>query len=469
MGTFSSYVSPSEAMLRSFGAQPELPSVAFHTLGCKLNFSESSALSRLFEENGYAVVDFEEKADIYVINTCSVTDFADRKCRKVVRQAQRSSPDAKIIVTGCYAQLKPKEIAKIPGVDMVLGAAEKFRILDFVKELNAERHQGIVHAAAVKEASEFAGSFSFGDRTRSFLKIQDGCDYKCTFCTIPQARGASRSDTIENVIANAHKIAALGCREIVLAGVNIGDFGNGTEVIEGSRPKKNELFIDLVRELDKVDGIDRIRISSIEPNLLTDEIIAFVEASKRFMPHFHIPLQSGNNKQLSDMRRRYKRELYADKVAKIKECMPHCCIGVDVIVGFPGETDDDFLETYRFINELDVSYLHVFTYSERANTPAIDMGGVVPMEKRRSRNEMLRMLSEKKKRYFYLQHLGTERPVLFEKEGDGGYLNGFTDNYIKITTGFVPELVNQIKKVSLRNVLADGEVSISFLSETISH
>ena len=462
MGTFSTYVSPEGAAVFSFGEQPQPQSVAFHTLGCKLNFSESSSLSRLFEEHGYAVVDFEEKADIYVINTCSVTDFADRKCRKVVRQAQRTSPDAKIIVTGCYAQLKPKEIAEIPGVDMVLGAAEKFRILDFVKELGPRDTGGIVHAAAVKDASEFAGSFSFGDRTRSFLKIQDGCDYKCTFCTIPQARGASRSDTIENVIANANKIAALGCREVVLAGVNIGDFGNGTEVIEGARPKKNELLIDLIKELDKVEGIDRIRISSIEPNLLTDEIISFVASSQRFMPHFHIPLQSGNNKQLSEMRRRYKRELYAEKVAKIKELMPHCCIGVDVIVGFPGETDEDFLETYRFINELDVSYLHVFTYSERANTPAAEMDGVVPVDVRRSRNEMLRMLSEKKRRYFYEQHIGSSRPVLFEKEGDSGQLSGFTDNYVKISTEFVPQLVNQIKEVTLQGVLPDGEVSIIF-------
>ena len=466
MGTFYTIVAPDGTVDFSF-TENQLPArVAFHTLGCKLNFSESSSLGRLFEENGYAVVDFEEKADIYVINTCSVTEFADRKCRKVVRQAQRTSPDAKIIVTGCYAQLKPKEIAEIPGVDMVLGAAEKFRILDFIGELTQKDNTGIVHAAAVKDASEFAGSFSFGDRTRSFLKIQDGCDYKCTFCTIPQARGASRSDTIENVIANAHKIAALGCREIVLAGVNIGDFGNGTEVIEGVRPKKNELFIDLIRELDKVDGIDRIRISSIEPNLLTDEVIAFVAGSKRFMPHFHIPLQSGNNKQLTEMRRRYRRELYADKVAKIKELMPDCCIGVDVIVGFPGETDEDFLETYRFINELDVSYLHVFTYSERANTPAAEMGGVVPLEVRRNRNEMLRILSEKKKRYFYEQHIGTSRPVLFEKESEGGQLSGFTDNYIKINSSFSPELVNQIKFAELQSILPDGEVSVVLQADT---
>jgi threonylcarbamoyladenosine tRNA methylthiotransferase MtaB len=469
MGTFSSYAAPTENAEFSFGAQQDPRRVAFHTLGCKLNFSESSSLSRLFEENGYAVVDFEEKADIYVINTCSVTDFADRKCRKVVRQAQSISPHAHIIVTGCYAQLKPKEIAEIPGVDMVLGAAEKFRILDFIGELADRDSAGIVHAAAVKEVSEFAGSFSFGDRTRSFLKIQDGCDYKCTFCTIPQARGASRSDTIENVIANAHKIASLGCREIVLAGVNIGDFGNGTEVIEGTKPKKNELFIDLIKELDKVEGIDRIRISSIEPNLLTDEVISFVAGSQRFMPHFHIPLQSGNNKQLAEMRRRYKRELYSEKVAKIKELMPYCCIGVDVIVGFPGETDEDFLETYRFINELDISYLHVFTYSERANTPAAEMSGVVPVDVRRSRNEALRMLSEKKKRYFYEQHIGSCRPVLFEKESEGGHLSGFTDNYIKINTGFAPELVNHIKVAELQRVLPDGEVAVALQSEVILH
>jgi threonylcarbamoyladenosine tRNA methylthiotransferase MtaB len=441
--------------------------VAFYTLGCKLNFSETSSIGRLFEDNGYATVNFEDGADIYVINTCSVTDFADRKCRKVVRQALRHSPAAKIVVVGCYAQLKPKEISEISGVDLVLGAAEKFRILEFIDDLIHKNDKGVVHAGKVKDANEFVGAFSFGDRTRSFLKIQDGCDYKCTFCTIPQARGASRSDTIENVIANANKIAEMGCREIILAGVNIGDFGNGTEVIEGLKPKKNELFIDLIEELDKVEGIDRIRISSIEPNLLTTEVIEFVAQSKRFMPHFHIPLQSGNNKQLAEMRRRYKRELYEERVAKIKALMPHCCIGVDVIVGFPGETEEDFLETYRFINELDISYLHVFTYSERANTPAAEMSGVVPVEERRRRNEMLRILSEKKRRYFYNQHLGESRPVLFEKDSEGNAMSGFTDNYIKVTLAYDPILVNEIENVTLQTVNAEGNMEVT-LAENLS-
>jgi len=344
--------------------------VAFHTLGCKLNYSETSAISRMFEQDGYAVVKFEEGANVYVINTCSVTDFADRKCRKTVRQALKHSPDAFVVVVGCYAQLKPKEIAEIPGVDLVLGAAEKFRILDFINDLSKAPGKGLVQAGDVKEANSFVDAFSFGDRTRSFLKVQDGCDYKCSFCTIPLARGNSRSDQVESVVANAQKIAEMGVKEIVLTGVNIGDFGNGTEVIEGTKPRKEALFIDLIRELDEVEGIERFRISSIEPNLCTDEIISFVATSKRFVPHFHMPLQSGNNKQLKMMRRRYKRELYAERVAHIKKLMPYCCIGVDVIVGFPGETKEDFLETYHFINELDISYLHVFTYSERPNTPA---------------------------------------------------------------------------------------------------
>ena len=434
--------------------------VAFHTLGCKLNFSETSSIGRLFEDNGYATVNFEDGADIYVINTCSVTDFADRKCRKVVRQALRHAPQAKIVVVGCYAQLKPKEISEIPGVDLVLGASEKFRIVEFIDKLVEKGDKGQIHAGQIKDVNEFVGAFSFGDRTRSFLKIQDGCDYKCTFCTIPQARGASRSDTIENVIANANKIADMGCREIVLAGVNIGDFGNGTEVIEGLKPKKNELFIDLIKELDKVQGIDRIRISSIEPNLLTTEVIEFVADSQRFMPHFHIPLQSGNNKQLAEMRRRYKRELYTERVAKIKEVMPHACIGVDVIVGFPGETDEDFLETYRFINELDISYLHVFTYSERANTPAAEMTGVVSIEERRRRNEMLRILSEKKKRYFYEQHLGESRPVLFEKDSEGDTMSGFTDNYIKVALAYDALLINDIETAKLIAVNPEGNMEV---------
>jgi len=435
-------------------------SVAFYTLGCKLNFSETSSIGRLFEDAGYAVNEFNDGADVYVINTCSVTDFADRKCRKTVRKALRISPHAVIVVIGCYAQLKPKEISEIPGVDLVLGAKEKFRVLDFVNELSKSPGKGLVHASDVKEANEFVNAFSFGDRTRSFLKVQDGCNYKCSFCTIPQARGASRSDTIENVVANAQKIAAEGVREIVLTGVNLGDFGNGTEVIEGLKPKKEALFIDLIQELDKVEGIDRYRISSIEPNLVDNSVIDFVASSKRFLPHFHIPLQSGNNKQLKAMRRRYKRELYADRVAYIKEKMPHACIGVDVIVGFPGETEEDFLETYKFINELDVSYLHVFTYSERANTLAAEMEGVVSVEERRRRNEMLSILSEKKKRHFYEQFLGERRQVLVEKHRDENLLSGFTDNYIKIEFPFDGELLNKVVEVELKSIGDNGHVLV---------
>lgn len=441
--------------------------VAFYTLGCKLNYSETSSIGRLFEDNGYAEVGFDNAADIYVINTCSVTDFADRKCRKVVRQAMRQNPQAFVIVVGCYAQLKPQEIAEIPGVDLVLGAAEKFKIIDYVDALTKATGKGMVSAGEIKEANLFTQAFSYGDRTRSFLKVQDGCDYKCSFCTIPLARGKSRSDTTENVVANARKIAQMGVKEIVLTGVNIGDFGNGTEVIEGALPKKNALFIDLIKELDKVETLPRFRISSIEPNLVTNEIIDFVAQSQRFMPHFHIPLQSGNNKQLVQMRRRYKRELYADRVAYIKKAMPHCCIGVDVIVGFPGETHEDFLETYRFIQELEVSYLHVFTYSERNNTLAQTMDGVVSIEERRRRNEMLRMLSEKKKRYFYQQFENTYRPVLFETEGKEGVMSGFTDNYIKIEATYDEGQLNNIGEVLLESIDADG-MMLASLSESLS-
>lgn len=440
-------------------------SVAFHTLGCKLNFSETSSISRQFEGAGYAVKNFGEAADIYVINTCSVTDFADRKCRKTVRQALRQSPDAFVVIIGCYAQLKPEEISQIEGVDMVLGAAQKFRILDFINDLSKAPGKGMIHAGEVKEASEFINSFSFGDRTRSFLKVQDGCDYKCSFCTIPMARGKSRSDTIDNVLANAYKIAETGVKEIVLTGVNLGDFGNGTAVIEGVKPKKEAMFIDLIKELDQVEPIHRFRISSIEPNLLTDEVIEFVAQSKRFVPHFHVPLQSGNNKQLKAMRRRYKRELYADRVSKIKALMPHCCIGVDVIVGFPGETKEDFLETYKFINELDVSYLHVFTYSERANTLAAEMDNVVPVNIRRERNDMLRILSDKKKRHFYNQHLKETRKVLFEgKKLPDGTMNGFTDNYIKVAVPFNEQLINSLQAVQLNKINSFGNVDAEIIS-----
>lgn len=432
--------------------------VAFYTLGCKLNYSETSAIGRTFEDRGYSEVKFEEGANIYVINTCSVTEFADKKCRQIVRRALRFSPEAFVVVIGCYAQLKPKEISEIPGVDLVLGAAEKFRILDFIDDLSKVPEKGMIRASDVKEANQFVNAFSFGDRTRSFLKVQDGCNYKCTFCTIPLARGKSRSDTVENVISNAKKIGEAGTKEIVLTGVNLGDFGNGTEVIEGARPKKEAMFIDLIKELDKVEEIERFRISSIEPNLCTDEVIEFVAESERFVPHFHMPLQSGNDKQLRMMSRRYKSELYVQRVKKIKSIMPHCCIGVDVIVGFPGETDEDFLETINFLENLDISYLHVFTYSERANTPAAEMEDAVPMEKRRKRNEMLRNLSAKKKENFYRQYLGRYRDILFEVHRDETKMTGFTDNYIKVELPFQADLINKIATVQLQNINEEGNV-----------
>jgi threonylcarbamoyladenosine tRNA methylthiotransferase MtaB len=433
--------------------------VAFHTLGCKLNYSETSALARLFEQNGYLPVKFEEGADIYVLNTCSVTEQADKECKKIVRQALRQQPDAFVVVTGCYAQLKPQEIADIPGVDLVLGAGEKFRVLDYVDDLSKAQGKGMVRAGEVRDVNTFTASFSFGDRTRSFLKVQDGCDYKCSFCTIPLARGASRSDTVENVLKNARQIAAGGVKEIVLTGVNLGDFSPPPGGQGGA-------FIDLIQELDKLEEISRFRISSIEPNLLTDEIIAFVAESQRFMPHFHVPLQSGNDKQLREMRRRYRRELYAGRVATIKRLMPHACIGCDVIVGFPGETEEDFLETYRFIQNLDISYLHVFTYSERANTPAAEMPGIVPVEERRRRNHALRGLSEMKRRAFYAEHLGTVRPVLFEQHKNPALISGFTDNYVRIEMPFEAGRANEIAPVLLENLTADGEACMA--SEPLS-
>jgi threonylcarbamoyladenosine tRNA methylthiotransferase MtaB len=431
--------------------------VAFHTLGCKLNYSETSALARLFEERGYWPVKFEEAADIYVINTCSVTEQADKECKKIVRQALRRQPGAFVVITGCYAQLKPEEIAEIPGVDLVLGAGEKFRILDYVDDLSKAPGKGLVRAGEVRDVNTFTASFSFGDRTRSFLKVQDGCDYKCSFCTIPLARGASRSDTVENVVANARQIAALGTREIVLTGVNLGDFGNGTAVIEGERTRKEALFVDLAQALDAVDDVARFRISSIEPNLLTEEIIEFVAGSRRFMPHFHVPLQSGNDKQLRDMRRRYRRDLYAARVEAIKRAMPHACIGCDVIVGFPGETEADFLETYAFLQQLDVSYLHVFTYSERANTAAIDLPGIVPVDERRRRNQALRGLSEMKRRTFYREQVGAIRPVLLEHHRDAALLSGFTDNYVKVQVPATIGAINEIVPVRIGELTADGE------------
>lgn len=430
--------------------------VAFHTLGCKLNFSETSAISKQFQDHGFTVTHFEEGADIYVLNTCSVTDFADRKCRKVVRDAKAVNSDAKVVVIGCYAQLKPKEISEIDGVDMVLGAKEKFNLVHHIEELSYATDGAMVKAGEISEVNTFIQAFSHDDRTRTFLKIQDGCDYKCSFCTIPLARGQSRSDTVENVLSNVRQIVESGKKEIVLTGVNIGDFGNGTEVIEGSRPKKEALFIDLIEQLDKIEGIDRYRISSIEPNLCTEEIIDFVANSEKFVPHFHMPLQSGSDKMLRLMQRRYKRQLYADRVSKIKAVMPHACIGVDVIVGFPGETEADFMETYEFLHSLDISYLHVFTYSERPNTKAAEMADVVPVGERRRRNRMLRSLSEKKKRAFYEQFINSERKVLLESSKVDGMLSGYTDNYIRVEIPFEENILNEIKTLKLQEIKANG-------------
>ncbi len=426
--------------------------VAFYTLGCKLNYSETSTISRMFEEKGYKKVDFTDTPDIFIINTCSVTENADKKCHKIVREARGIAPDAYVAIIGCYAQLKPKEISEIPGVDAVLGAAEKFRLVElldgFVRKPQAE-----VYASEVERANKFNTSYSINDRTRTFLKVQDGCDYSCTFCTIPLARGSSRSDSIENILKTAHDIAKTEVREIVLTGVNTGDFG----IQEGVRVER---FVDLVKALDNIEGIDRFRISSIEPNLLSDDIIEFVAQSKRFVPHFHIPLQSGSNKILKLMRRRYLRELYADRVAKIKSLMPHCCIGVDVIVGFPGETREDFLDTYAFLNELDISYLHVFTYSERENTPAAEMPGSVPGSQRADRSKMLHILSDKKRRKFYEENLGKEATVLFENDVENGMMHGFTENYIRVTAKYDPVLVNELKHVKLLSINDHGHVEV---------
>lgn len=423
--------------------------VAFYTLGCKLNFAETSTIARQLQERGMQKVDFHEGADIFVINTCSVTDHADKKCRKVVKEALKLSPGAFIAIIGCYAQLKPQEIATIPGVDVVLGAAEKFQLPDLLPSF-VKQPQAQIFASEISEANTFHNAWSFGDRTRTFLKVQDGCDYSCTFCTIPQARGESRSDTIENVVRSAQEIAASGVKEIVLTGVNLGDFG-----IEPGLGRINRFF-DLIRQLDEVEGIERFRISSIEPNLLSNDIIEFVAQSKKFMPHFHIPLQSGSNKILKLMRRRYLRELYAERVAEIKRLMPHCCIGVDVIVGFPDETEADFLETYNFLNELDISYLHVFPYSERANTPAAEMKNPVPGSKRHSRTTQLRNLSEKKKRAFYEQHIGATATALFESDIQNGIIQGFTENYIRVAAKYDPMLVNELKPLVLTRISADG-------------
>lgn len=414
--------------------------VAFHTLGCKLNFSETSTLSRLMEKEGFEKKEFDEVADVYVINTCSVTDNADKECRQIVRRIQRKAPESFVIITGCYAQLKPKEIASIPGVDLVLGAAEKFNIAEHIGNLTKTNDPAKICSCDISEVSGFNASFSQNYRTRTFLKVQDGCDYNCSFCTIPMARGKSRSDSIANVIMNAEKLAADGVKEIVLTGVNLGDFGKGPD---GDK-QHQENFTDLVKALDEVKGIERYRISSIEPNLITNELIEWVANSDQFMPHFHIPLQSGSDRILGLMRRRYKRALYAEKVALIKQLMPHAAIGVDVIVGFPGETDEDFKETFDFIHSLDVSYLHVFTYSERDNTKALEIKPVVPISVRNERNKTLRNLSYMKLQYFTQQHTGTNRPVLFEAYNKEGMMEGYTDNYIRISTPYRAEWANQI-------------------------
>ena len=439
----------------------EAKKVAFYTLGCKLNFSETSTIARGFTDEGFTRVDFSQKADIYVINTCSVTENADKKFKTIVKQAQKINPNAFVAAIGCYAQLKPEELADVDGVDLVLGATEKFKIKDYINDLS-KNDFGEVHSCEIEEADFYVGSYSIGDRTRAFLKVQDGCDYKCTYCTIPLARGISRSDSLENVLQNAVEISNQGIKEIVLTGVNIGDYGKG----EFGNKKHEHTFFELVKALDEVPGIERLRISSIEPNLLKNETIDFVASSKTFVPHFHIPLQSGSNEILGKMKRRYKRELYIDRVAKIKSVMPDACIGVDVIVGFPGETDEHFLETYHFLNDLDVSYLHVFTYSERDNTEATEMDGVVPQKIRNKRSKMLRGLSAKKRRAFYESQVGSVHTVLFEGENKLGYIHGFTENYVKVKLPWNPELINTLHRVKLNGIAEDGMLNIEFVEPT---
>jgi threonylcarbamoyladenosine tRNA methylthiotransferase MtaB len=427
----------------------EARTVAFHTLGCKLNFSETSTLSRMLESEGFERKEFEDQADIYVINTCSVTDNADKECRQLVRRIQRKAPQSFVVITGCYAQLKPKEISEIPGVDLVLGAAEKFNITKHIRELS-KGDSAKICSCDIEDVNSFHSSYSFHDRTRTFLKVQDGCDYNCSFCTIPLARGRSRSDCIENVVRNAENLATQGVKEIVVTGVNLGDFGSPLQTSPegGGLPKspnyREENFFDLIKELDKIEGIKRYRISSIEPNLLSNEIIEFVANSDKFMPHFHIPLQSGSDRILGLMRRRYRRELYADRVRLIKTLMPHCAIGVDVIVGFPSESENEFKETFDFLHSLDISYLHVFTYSERDNTHALSITPIVPMNVRHERNKVLRNLSYMKMQYFTEQHAGHVRKVLFEAQDKSGIMEGYTDNYIKVTVPYKSEWVNQI-------------------------
>ncbi|MBW8524164.1 tRNA (N(6)-L-threonylcarbamoyladenosine(37)-C(2))-methylthiotransferase MtaB [Chryseobacterium chendengshani] len=439
---------------------------AFHTLGCKLNFAETSTIARQLTDAGYDKVGFDGKADVYVINTCSVTENADRECKLHVKRAMKANPEGLVVIIGCYAQLKPEEISQITGVDLVLGAKEKFNILSYLDDLEKSQSEGVVHSCEIEETDFFIGSYSIGDRTRAFLKVQDGCDYKCTYCTIPLARGISRSDTIENVLKNAKEIAEKGIKEIVLTGVNIGDYGKG----EFGNKKHEHTFLDLIKELDQVDGIERIRISSIEPNLLKDESIELVSKSKSFVPHFHIPLQSGSDDLLKKMKRRYLTRLYNNRVNKIREVMPDAAIGVDVIVGFPGETEELFMETYNFLNELPISYLHVFTYSERENTEAAEMDGAVPIPERKRRNKMLRILSEKKKMAFYQTQLGQTLPVLWEHENKDGKMYGFTKNYVRVQKDFDSASVNQIEFLKLEKIESDGTVSVqssyeSFLSK----
>ena len=437
--------------------------VAFYTLGCKLNFSETSTIARSFKDEGFERVEFSEKADIYVINTCSVTENADKRFKTIVKQAQKVNEDAFVIAVGCYAQLKPEELADVDGVDLVLGATEKFKITDYLNDLS-KNDMGEVHSCEIDEADFYVGAYSIGDRTRAFLKVQDGCDYKCTYCTIPLARGISRSDKLENVLTNAAEISAKGIKEIVLTGVNIGDYGKG----EFGNKKHEHTFLDLVKALDEVNGIERLRISSIEPNLLRNETIDFVADSNTFVPHFHIPLQSGSDALLKLMKRRYMSSLYTDRVAQIKRVMPNACIGVDVIVGFPGETEERFLETYNYLNELDISYLHVFTYSERDNTPAAEMEGVVPTKVRKKRSKMLRGLSAKKRRAFYESQLGNTSTVLFEGENKEGYIHGFTENYVKVKAPWDPALVNTLHQIELTSIDEDGMVRFEFASEKVA-
>jgi threonylcarbamoyladenosine tRNA methylthiotransferase MtaB len=438
-----------------------LKKVAFYTLGCKLNFSETSTIARSFQDEGFERVDFEEQADVYVINTCSVTENADKQFKQIVKKALKTNDQAFIAAVGCYAQLKPEDLAAVNGVDLVLGATEKFKLTDYLNDLT-KKDLGEVHSCEIEEANFYVGSYSIGDRTRAFLKVQDGCDYKCTYCTIPLARGISRSDTLENVLQNAREISEKGIKEIVLTGVNIGDYGKG----EFGNKKHEHTFLDLVKALDDVENIERLRISSIEPNLLKNETISFVAQSKTFVPHFHIPLQSGSNDLLKKMKRRYLRELYVDRVEAIKTKMPDACIGVDVIVGFPGETDDHFLDTYNFLNTLDIAYLHVFTYSEREKTEAFHMSEVVPMNIRHKRSKMLRGLSVKKRRAFYESQLGKTKTVLFEAENKAGYIHGFTENYVKVKAPWQPDLVNTLHQVNLTKIDSDGSVRIAFIEMT---